>query len=422
MLNINLIKELKNRGLILNITNEKKLIKKLKNKYIFLYCGFDPTAESLHLGHLIPLIFLKRFKLAGHNPLILIGGATGLIGDPSFKKKERKLNNYNKINICIKKIKKQILFIMNSNNNIIVNNYEWFNKINIIYLLRNIGKYFSVNKMIKKEIIKNRLNKNNNISFTEFTYTLLQSYDFVILNKIYKVILQIGGSDQWSNIISGVDLTKKLNKNIVFGLTLPIIINDNGIKFGKTEKNTIWLDSNKTSSYKFYQFWLNIKDNNIYYFLKIFTLLDLKYINILKKNNFKNKQIPYAKYILAEELTLMVHGIKKLNSAKNITNSLFNGEVNNLNKYDLEQLFKNGIPKILINKEILIIDLQQILIMAKLAKSRKQATNMIIANAIQINEKKCTKLNYFFKDIDKLYGCYTLIKKGKKNYCLIYWE
>lgn len=303
-----LIQELQIRTFIAQITNKQVLINQLLQNSISLYCGFDPTADSLHIGHLIPLLCLKHFQLAGHRPIVLIGGATGLIGDPSFKITERKLNNFNIVEEWVEKIKNQLSLFLDfkcgNNSAIITNNYDWLSTMNILIFLRKIGKYFSVNQMINKETIKHRLQRyNSGLSFTEFSYNLLQSYDFVYLNKQYGVRLQVGGSDQWGNIISGIDLTRRLNKNNVFGLTLDLITNTDGTKLGKTERNTIWLDPNKTSPYKFYQYWINTTDHNVYRFLKLFTFFEVSHINKIEKIYKQNNELRYAQFLLAEEMT-----------------------------------------------------------------------------------------------------------------------
>ena len=277
MVSNNLLQELQKRGFVAQVTNKKDLADRLASGPIVLYCGFDPTADSLHLGHLVPLFCLIRFQLAGHRPIALVGGATGIIGDPSYKTTERKLNALEIIHEWVEKIKYQVSSVLDfncgDNSAIVVNNYDWFRSINVLTFLRDIGKYFSVNKMINKETVKQRLKRTSGISFTEFSYNVLQGYDFSYLNKKYGVALQIGGSDQWGNITSGIDLTRRLNNNTVYGLTLPLINKKDGTKFGKTESGTVWLDPNKTSPYKFYQFWINTADNDLFFFLKIFTFL-----------------------------------------------------------------------------------------------------------------------------------------------------
>ncbi|WP_367670504.1 tyrosine--tRNA ligase [Sodalis-like secondary symbiont of Drepanosiphum platanoidis] len=419
-----ILKDLKIRGLISQITNINSLYIKINKKPITLYCGFDPTSDSLHLGHLIPILCLRRFQLFGHKPIILIGGATGMIGDPSFKINERILNDKDTIYLWTEKIKKQFFnfldFESKKNSAIILNNYNWFNSMNLLSFLRNIGKNFSINKMINKESVKTRIIKNNiGISFTEFSYNLLQSYDFAYLNKMYNVCLQIGGSDQWGNITSGIDITYKLFKNKVFGLTVPLITNKNGTKFGKTEKNTIWLDPKKTSPYEFYQFWININDDDVYNFLKFFTFIDVLDINIIREKNYNLNILLKYKKILAEEITKIVHGKKSLNSIKRIIKSLFYGSIEKLKEKDFINIMKSGIPLTILKKSI---SLKRFLVFSKISKSLSISKRLIESYAISINGKIITKIEYIFNDKDRLYNKYTLIKKGKKNYFLIYWK
>ncbi|PPI88147.1 tyrosine--tRNA ligase [Candidatus Pantoea edessiphila] len=419
----NIISYLHNRDLICQLTNEDIIIKKIQEGPISVYCGFDPTAESLHLGHLVPLICLRHFQNLGHKPILLVGGATGLIGDPSFKATERKLNDNDIIKKWIKKIKGQLTRFLNFdcgfNSALIINNIDWFKKINVLTFLREIGKHFSVNQMINKEAIKQRIKRNDQgISFTEFSYNLLQSYDFAYLNKLHNVSLQIGGSDQWGNITSGINLTRKLNKNQVFGLTVPLITKSDGTKFGKTEKETIWLDSEKTSPYKFYQFWINTADTDIYRFLKYFTSISTTKINRMEYEDKNISKIPSAKYILAEEITNLVHGKNGMISAKRITQSLFSSNIIDMTESDFKQLAFDGIPNIILSE---LEDLQAALVKAKLAASRSQAKTMISSYAININGKKQSNPYYIFNKSDKLFNKYTLICRGKKNHCLINW-
>lgn len=422
----NIIDYLYERELIAQITNEKELRLMLNlQSSITLYCGFDPTADSLHIGHLAPLLCLRKFQSFGHRPIILLGGATSLIGDPSFKKSERKLQSFLETQKWIKKIMAQIsLFIdfnsNNSSNAYILNNYQWFSKINILTFLRDTGKFFSINKMINKDIIKTRLKKNNQgISYTEFSYNLMQSYDFAYLYKNYETKLQIGGSDQWGNIISGIDLIHKMYKQSAYGLTVPLITNSNNTKFGKTEKNTIWIDPNKTSPYKFYQFWINSDDEKIYDFLKFFTDIDIKTINNFKKTDIFNYGIPKSKIVLATEMTRLVHGEAGLEAATRITKSLFSEKSSKLTESDFNQLAQDGLPIVRLKSDI---TLQYALVKSKLAISKTHAKELIRSNAISINSTKQFKINYTFKNTDKLYNKYTLLKKGKKYYSLILWQ
>lgn len=422
--NNNIIQKLYERELISKITNKNKLIEILQSRKITLYCGFDPTADSLHIGHLIPLLCLQRFQKMGHRPLVLLGGATGLIGDPSFKNSERKLHAMQTIQEWIEKIKCQIsLFIDCSNTykkqDYIVNNYDWLQSISLLEFLRDIGKFFSVNKMINKEAIQKRLKRNNcGISYTEFSYNLLQSYDFVYLYKKYGTTLQIGGSDQWGNIVSGIDLARRIYKIVVYGLTTPLMTRSDNTKFGKTEKNTIWLDPNKTSPYAFYQYWLNSSDTEVYRFLKFFTNIEIDSIKKLEIEDH-NTTKPQAQYILASKITKLVHGQNNLTSAQRITNNLFNGNILQLTAHDFAQLAKDGMPTVIFKTNV---TLQQALVQSKLASSFTQAKALITSNSITINTKKQFKKEYTFSSTDRLHNRYTLLKRGKKNYCLIQWQ
>ena len=420
----NVIKQLQERGLIAQLTDEKALIELIEQNSIALYCGFDPTADSLHLGHLVPLLCLKRFQLAGHKPVALVGGATGLIGDPSFKAVERKLNTQETVVEWSEKIKQQVSpfldFDCGEQSAIVANNYDWFGSMNVLTFLRDIGKYFSVNAMINKESVKQRIDRDEvGISFTEFSYSLLQSYDFACLNKSHNVVLQIGGSDQWGNITGGIDLTRRLHQKQVYGLTVPLITKSDGTKFGKTESGAVWLDPKKTSPYKFYQFWINTADADVYRFLKFFTFMPLNEIDALEEEDKNSGVAPRAQYVLAEEVTRLVHGEEGLNAAKRITESLFSGRLRDLSQADLEQLAQDGMPTLDVESDV---DLQQAIVNAQFAPSRGQARTMIESNAISINGERNTTTDYRFSDNDKLFNRYTLLRRGKKYYCLLIWR
>lgn len=421
---IDVIKQLQERGLIAQVTDETALTEQIMQGPIALYCGFDPTADSLHLGHLVPLLCLKRFQLAGHKPVALVGGATGLIGDPSFKAVERKLNTQDTVKDWADKIKQQVSpfldFDSGDNAAIVANNYDWFGSMNVLDFLRDIGKFFSVNQMIAKESVKQRIDREDQgISFTEFSYSLLQSYDFASLNKQHKVVLQIGGSDQWGNITAGIDLTRRLNQQQVYGLTVPLITKSDGTKFGKTESGAVWLDPKKTSPYKFYQFWINTADSDVYRFLKFFTFMSLDAINALEEEDKNSGVAPRAQQVLAEEVTKLVHGEQGLITAKRITESLFSGSLKSLSQDDFAQLEQDGMPTVLLNTDA---DLQQALVNADLAPSRGQARTMIESNAISINGEKQSTADYKFSESDRLFGRYTLLRRGKKYYCLLIWQ
>lgn len=420
----NLIKQLQERGLVAQVTDEDALAERLAQGPISLYCGFDPTADSLHLGHLVPLLCLKRFQLAGHKPVALVGGATGLIGDPSFKASERKLNTAETVQEWVDKIRNQVSpflsFDCGDNSAALANNYDWFGRMDVLTFLRDIGKHFSVNQMINKEAVKQRLNRDDvGISFTEFAYNLLQGYDFANLNKEYGVTLQIGGSDQWGNITSGIDLTRRLHQNQVFGLTVPLITKSDGTKFGKTEGGAVWLDPKKTSPYKFYQFWINTADADVYRFLKFFTFMELNEIDALEEEDKNSGKAPRAQYILAENVTRLVHGDEGLAAARRITESLFSGSVGDLTEEDFEQLAQDGMPSIRLED---CADLQQALVDSELTPSRGQARTAISSNAVAVNGQKQVEPMYVFDENDRLFGRFTLIRRGKKNDCLITWK
>ncbi|MCA6953497.1 tyrosine--tRNA ligase [Pectobacterium polaris] len=424
MASSNLIKQLQERGLIAQVTDEEALAERLAQGPIALYCGFDPTADSLHLGHLVPLLCLKRFQLSGHKPVALVGGATGLIGDPSFKATERKLNTAETVGEWVEKIRRQVSpfldFDCGNNSAIAANNYDWFGNMNVLDFLRDIGKHFSVNQMISKEAVKQRLNRDDvGISFTEFSYNLLQGYDFASLNKQHDVELQIGGSDQWGNITSGIDLTRRMNQKQVYGLTVPLITKSDGTKFGKTEGGAIWLDASKTSPYKFYQFWINTADADVYRFLKFFTFMSLEDIDALEEEDKNSGKAPRAQYVLAEDVTRMVHGESGLEAARRITQSLFSGALQDMTQDDFAQLAQDGMPIIELENGA---DLQQALVSAELVPSRGQARTMISSNAVTINGEKQADPEYTFSDADRLFDRYTLLRRGKKHYCLICWK
>ena len=424
MTSSNLIQQLQERGLIAQVTDEEALSERLAQGPIALYCGFDPTADSLHLGHLVPLLCLKRFQDAGHKPVALVGGATGLIGDPSFKASERKLNTTDTVGEWVEKIRQQVAPFLNfdcgDNSAIAANNYDWFGSMNVLTFLRDIGKHFSVNQMINKEAVKQRLNRDDQgISFTEFSYNLLQGYDFACLNERHGVSLQIGGSDQWGNITSGIDLTRRLHQNQVFGLTVPLITKSDGTKFGKTEGGAVWLDAKKTSPYKFYQFWINTADADVYRFLKFFTFMSIEEINALQAEDEQSGKAPRAQYVLAELVTRLVHGEEGLSAAQRITASLFTGALSDLSEADLAQLAQDGMPAITLSEGD---DLQQALVTAGLVPSRGQARTLISSNAVAINGQKQADPEYRFSEDDKLFGRYTVLRRGKKHYCLINWQ
>ena len=418
-----LLQDLQDRGLIAQLTDAETLDKMLKEEKVTLYCGFDPTADSLHLGHLVPVLILKRFQDAGHTPIALVGGATGMIGDPSFKATERKLNTPDVIASWVGKIRDQVkpfLSFEGDNAAIMANNYDWFSGMNCLEFLRDIGKHFSVNAMIKKESVQQRLvREDQGISYTEFSYSLLQGYDFAELNRRYGCILQIGGSDQWGNITAGTDLTRRLNQKQAYGLTVPLITKSDGTKFGKTESGAIWLDAKKTSPYAFYQFWLNTADADVYRFMRFFTFLSVDEIDAIEAADKASGQKPEAQRILAEQATALVHGHAALEAAQRISHSLFSGSLDALTESDFEQLAQDGVPGVTLEKSAgSLIDA---LVAAKLAKSKSEARSFLQSGSVTVNGHRVDALDHQFGDGERLFGRFTLLRRGKKNYAMLHW-
>lgn len=424
-----LLKDLQNRGLIAQTTAEAELANHLNEASRTLYCGFDPTADSLHIGSLVPLLMLKRFQQAGHKPLALVGGATGLIGDPSFKAAERKLNGPEVVNEWVGKLKKQVSqfieFDDKANSAEVVNNYDWTKDLNILDFLRDVGKHFSINAMIQKESVKQRINREGEgISFTEFTYMILQSFDFAELNRLNGCSLQIGGSDQWGNITGGTELTRRQNGNQVFGLTMPLVTKSDGTKFGKTESGTIWLDSNKTSQYAFFQFWLNTADADVYKFLKYFTFLSVEEIDAIEKADQEAEGRPQAQAILAKEVTRLVHGDEGLVAAERITQALFSGEAAELSEQDLAQIQLDGLPSTEFElSELTDLPLTSFFTESGLATNGKQVKDALQRNSVFVNGiAKGMADNMLATDIfaaeNGYYNKYFLVKLGKKKHHL----
>ena len=417
-----LINELQQRGLIAQTTDAEALQQLLDQEQISLYCGFDPTADSLHIGHLLPVLALRRFQLAGHKPIALVGGATGMIGDPSFKAVERSLNTPETVAGWVEKIRNQLtpfLSFDGENAAVMANNHDWFGGMGCLDFLRDIGKHFSVNAMMNKESVKQRLDRDDvGISFTEFAYSLLQAYDFTQLNSRHACKLQIGGSDQWGNITAGIDLTRRLNKDTVYGLTLPLVTKSDGTKFGKTEGGAVWLDAKKTSPYQFYQFWLKVADADVYKFLKYFTFLSVEEIDAIEAADQASGTKPEAQRILAEEMTRLIHGEAALEAAQRISASLFAEDQSNLTETDFEQLALDGLPAFEVSGELNIV---QALVQSGLAKSNNEARGFVSQGAAVVNGAKVGSDAYVLADADKRFGKYTIVRRGKRNHALLVW-
>ncbi len=406
------LEELNWRGLIKDVTDLEGLKERLKSP-ITCYCGFDPTADSLHVGHLQQVLLLKRYQVAGHTPIILVGGATGMIGDPRMTS-ERNLLTLEDVRYnaeCIKKQLAHFLSFEGENAAIMVNNYDWISKLNVIDYLRDYGKCFNLSYMLAKDAVASRLE--TGISYTEFSYMLLQSIDFLHLYLNYNCELQIGGSDQWGNLTSGCELVKKIEDGSkVYGVTSPLITKSDGSKFGKSEGQNVWLDSEKTSAYEFYQFFFNIADNDVVNMLKRLSMKSVKEIENLAIKVKNEPHLREAQKALAEELTELVHGKEGLQSALNITEALFSGNIKDLTNKEIKDAFKDA-NTIDIEENVLLIDA---LVNSKAASSKREAREFINNGSISINGEKCTSLEKILTKDDSLDGETIVIKKGKKSY------
>ncbi|WP_373741767.1 tyrosine--tRNA ligase [Neisseria sp.] len=432
---MSILQDLQSRGLIAQTTDFEALETLLNEQKIALYCGFDPTADSLHIGHLLPVLALRRFQQAGHTPVALVGGATGMIGDPSFKAAERSLNSAETVQGWVESIRGQLkpfLSFEGDNAAVMANNYDWFGGMGCLDFLRDIGKHFSVNAMLAKESVKQRIERDDvGISFTEFSYALLQGYDFSELNRRHNVVLQIGGSDQWGNITWGIDTTRRLNQKQVFGLTLPLVTKSDGTKFGKTEGGAVWLNAQKTSPYQFYQFWLKVADADVYKFLKYFTFLTVEQIDEIEAKDKASGTKPEAQRILAEEMTRLIHGEEALKAAQRITESLFSGDESGLTENDYAQLALDGLPAVEAEGRLNVVEA---LVLSGLAKSNKEAREFVKNKAVVINGETVSEANnadfspekpddaYLLTDAHKRFGKYTIIKRGKRNHALLVWK
>lgn len=421
MINPHLLDELTRRGLVAQNSDPAALADHLATPRT-VYCGFDPTAGSLHIGHLVPLLMLRRFQLAGHTPVALVGGATGLIGDPSFKATERNLNSAETVQGWVASLSAQIKALLPASEGLaaplLVNNADWMGQMSALDFLRDIGKHFSVNAMLARESVRQRLARpDQGISFTEFSYALLQSQDFAVLNQRLGCTLQIGGNDQWGNITSGMDLTRRLHQAQVYGMTLPLITKADGTKFGKTEGGAIWLDPALTSPYAFYQFWLGTADEDVYRFLRYYSFMALSEIEALEAEDAKRQGRKLAQQVLADELTELVHGKGALAAAQRISELLFSGEVARLGESDLAQLAQDGMPGWRIEGET---DLVTLLVESGLANSRRIARELLAAGAISLNGE--IRRDEPLTAADLLFGRYLLLRRGKKQYRLVTWQ
>lgn len=414
-----LLQDLQWRGIIYQQTDEEGLKDQLKQPTA-LYCGVDPTADSMHIGHLLPFLTLRRFQQAGHQPIILVGGATGMIGDPSGKSQERQLQSVETIqhNVeCLKKQLEKIFDFGGENGAVMTNNFDWIGSMDMITFLRDYGKHVGINYMLSKDTIASRLE--TGISFTEFTYTIIQAIDFKHLYENHNCRLQIGGSDQWGNITTGLELIRKTQGEgaKAYGLTIPLVTKSDGTKFGKTEGGAVWLDAEKTSPYEFYQFWINTADADVVKYLKIFTFLSKEEIEALEASVETEPHLRKAQKALAEEMTRLVHGQAALDTAIAISQALFSGDIKKLTAAEIKQGFKD-VPSYTL-EEGADTTLVEVLVNAKISPSKRQAREDITNGAISINGDKVTDLQYALSDSDKVEGQFTVIRRGKKKYTLI---
>ncbi|HEI9943801.1 TPA: tyrosine--tRNA ligase [Staphylococcus aureus] len=416
-----LIEDLKWRGLIYQQTDEQGIEDLLNKEQVTLYCGADPTADSLHIGHLLPFLTLRRFQEHGHRPIVLIGGGTGMIGDPSGKSEERVLQTEEQVDKNIEGISKQMhnIFEFGTDHGaVLVNNRDWLGQISLISFLRDYGKHVGVNYMLGKDSIQSRLE--HGISYTEFTYTILQAIDFGHLNRELNCKIQVGGSDQWGNITSGIELMRRMyGQTDAYGLTIPLVTKSDGKKFGKSESGAVWLDAEKTSPYEFYQFWINQSDEDVIKFLKYFTFLGKEEIDRLEQSKNEAPHLREAQKTLAEEVTKFIHGEDALNDAIRISQALFSGDLKLLSAKELKDGFKD-VPQVTLSNDT--TNIVEVLIETGISPSKRQAREDVNNGAIYINGERQQDVNYALAPEDKIDGEFTIIRRGKKKYFMVNYQ
>ncbi len=418
---MDVIQDLEFRGLLYQVTDREALVRRLAEGPITLYNGFDPTADSLTIGNLVVILLLRRFQLAGNHPIGVVGGGTGLIGDPSGKSSERQLNESEVVEAWTAKVRDQLArfldFDVKSNPARIVNNYDWLSALGTVEFLRDVGKHFPVNYMLAKESVNSRLAAG--ISFTEFSYMIMQSYDYLWLNRNMGCELQTGGSDQWGNITAGVDLIRRSRGISVFGLTSPLITNADGSKLGKTESGAIWLDDQLTTPYQFFQYWINTSDDDVIPYIKIFTFLSHSDIKELEREVKSSPWERVAQRTLAREATTLVHDNQAMSRAENISQALFYGKVSDLTAKEIEEGL-HDVPSYVFegDNEIKLVDL---LAEAKISPSKRRAREDIVNGAISVNDQRCSDLDRLVIPADRLQGQYIVIRRGKSKYHLVKW-
>ncbi len=403
-----LFEDLKWRGLIQDVSNEE-IENKLNNEELTFYIGTDPTADSLHIGHYSSFLLAKRLKQAGHHPIMLVGGATGLIGDPRGKG-ERTLESYEKIHDNYLKLKTQVEKIFGCET---VNNYDWIKDINVIEFLRDYGKHFTINYMLDKDKVRKQLD--NGLSFTEFSYMILQALDYKHLYETRNVTLQVAGSDQWGNITSGIELIRRTLGVEVYGMTMPLVLDEQGNKIGKSEGNAVWLDKEKTSPYFLYQYLLNTSDEVVIDHLKKLTLLSKEEIDKLEKSNQEEPHLRLAHKALAREVVRDVHGEEEYEKVLKISEALFSGDLKKLTKDELLDAF-NNIPSNEVDGDKNIVDL---LVETNICSSKREAREFVSNNSITINGEKVNDLEFIIRKENAIVDNFTIIRKGKKKYFVI---
>ncbi|MEI1978299.1 tyrosine--tRNA ligase [Staphylococcus aureus] len=416
-----LIEDLKWRGLIYQQTDEQGIEDLLNKEQVTLYCGADPTADSLHIGHLLPFLTLRRFQEHGHRPIVLIGGGTGMIGDPSGKSEERVLQTEEQVDKNIEGVSKQMhnIFEFGTDHGaVLVNNRDWLGQISLISFLRDYGKHVGVNYMLGKDSIQSRLE--HGISYTEFTYTILQAIDFGHLNRELNCKIQVGGSDQWGNITSGIELMRRMyGQTEAYGLTIPLVTKSDGKKFGKSESGAVWLDAEKTSPYEFYQFWINQSDEDVIKFLKYFTFLGKEEIDRLEQSKNEAPHLREAQKTLAEEVTKFIHGEDALKDAIRISQALFSGDLKSLSAKELKDGFKD-VPQVTLSNDT--TNIVEVLIETGISPSKRQAREDVNNGAIYINGERQQDVNYALAPEDKIDGEFTIIRRGKKKYFMVNYQ
>ncbi|MGM9967836.1 tyrosine--tRNA ligase [uncultured Rummeliibacillus sp.] len=415
-----LIEDLKWRGLLYQQTDAEGMEKLLNEEKVSLYVGVDPTADSMHIGHIVPMLTLRRFQKAGHRPILLVGGATGMIGDPSGRSTERNLLTTEQIDHNVAGIKKQLERIFDfsgdKNGAQLVNNYGWVGKLSAIEFLRDYGKLININYMLNKDTISSRLE--TGLSFTEFTYTIIQGIDFNHLYDHYGVRIQVGGSDQWGNITTGLEVIRKTHDEDAkaYGITIPLVTKSDGTKFGKTAGGAIWLDPEKTSPYEFYQFWLNTADADVVKYLKIFTFLTREEIEGLAQKVETEPHLREAQKTLASEMTKLIHGEEGLEQALRITAALFSGDLKSLSAEEMKVAF-SGVPSVELKKEDK--NIVELLVEAKISSSKRQAREDVTNGAISVNGEKVKDLDYVIDAKDRMEDSFAIIRRGKKKYHMV---